>query len=352
MEKKILIADDEPAVGETIAVLLSEAGFKTEVVSDGRTALERLKSGDYGVLVTDIIMPDLNGIELFRKAQDLLPGLEAVFISGSATEATRAKLDRLGVYGFLEKPFRPDALVGIVRKALKSNRAIRLGYLSTQATLILSKGKVLLADDHAATRAMMTEFLSAENYNITPVLDGAEALEKILVDDFDLIILDINMPRMNGIEAVRAIREHDPYTYIIVMSGEADSREVLEAIKEGANKFIAKPFQLNDFLSAIKAVDFNAISQKKKQQTGEMTARARRQVPFLGKLRFFLRVRKLSIGLVQLLLFLLLCLAGGALTAWLSSYQEPQASQEEMAPSSQTDKQRLLDAIIRDKMGK
>jgi CheY-like chemotaxis protein len=341
---KILVVEDDADVRSLIVSVLDGGGLAADSACDGLDALAKLQAGAYRLLISDIVMPGMNGIELFRKIQDDFPRLEAVFTSANATGATKGKLDRLGVFGFLEKPFSNEKLLDMARKALKSDRSLRVGYLSNASAVVLNKGNILVADDNADILNMMTGFLGVRGYHVTAVSNGSDAYEQILVNDYDLIIMDINMPKMNGIEAVKAIREHDPYTYIILISGEAESQEIRQALQYGANKFIPKPFKMDDFLAQIKAVDFKAISSRKDGQAADTIQEARRRTPLFSRMNFFFRLRKLSFGFVQLLVLLILCLAGGGLAVVLA---ETKALPQEERPLSNY-MERMIHAIEMD----
>ena len=132
-----------------------------------------------------------------------------------------------------------------------------------------NRERILLADDNIQLLAMLTKFLTSHGYRVTSVSNGSLVHEMLLVRDFDLIILDICMPKMNGMETVKAIREHDPYTYILLISGEAKSQEIQESLDNGADEFLAKPFLLDELSNKIGNIDFAAIADNKKSKREE-----------------------------------------------------------------------------------
>ncbi len=113
--------------------------------------------------------------------------------------------------------------------------------------------KVLVVDDSAMARRMIINVLKrAGMENVQQANDGQEALSYISTNEYQLILMDWNMPNMTGIEAVEKIREKDQTTPIIMVTGLGDEHHVKEAIKKGVNNFIIKPFLPDKAISIIK----------------------------------------------------------------------------------------------------
>jgi len=117
-----------------------------------------------------------------------------------------------------------------------------------------SKKSILLADDNQYIRQSLIELLIDNGYLVETVENGSRAYEQTLKNNYDLVILDISMPKMNGVEAVSAIREKKSDLPILIISGRASPRELYMAIKNGAIMFIGKPFTFDELLSNIRNV--------------------------------------------------------------------------------------------------
>ncbi|MBR4357253.1 MAG: response regulator [Butyrivibrio sp.] len=116
---------------------------------------------------------------------------------------------------------------------------------------------VLIADDTALFREMIKNALSSEEYHIVgEAVTGGEAVEMYKEKKPDLLILDVNMPKMNGIDALIAVKKYDPKARIIMCSDQKYEGMIVLAIKKGAKDFIVKPFSTSDILRAVdKAFD-------------------------------------------------------------------------------------------------
>jgi len=111
--------------------------------------------------------------------------------------------------------------------------------------------KVLVVDDAEFVRVRTGSFLSQKGYEIVEAADGAQAVEKYQAEQPDVVLMDITMPVMDGISAVRAIRELDPQARIIMCSAVGQKSMVIESLKAGAKDFVLKPFQPEKLLQTL-----------------------------------------------------------------------------------------------------
>lgn len=113
--------------------------------------------------------------------------------------------------------------------------------------------KILVVDDDQGLRFSVRETLARlGNVEIEEAFDGVNALEKIKANRYDLAILDVDMPRMNGLDALRAIKEHDPSIVVLIMTAYATIDDAVRAVKEGAYNYISKPIKGDDLLKMVK----------------------------------------------------------------------------------------------------
>lgn len=113
--------------------------------------------------------------------------------------------------------------------------------------------KVLIAEDEHDIRELLKLTLSFGGYTVTAARDGQEAVEMASQDEFDLIIMDVRMPRMTGYEACRALKDRSEFdqTPIILLSAKGQKREIEEGVAVGANAYILKPFAPDQLLKKI-----------------------------------------------------------------------------------------------------
>jgi DNA-binding NtrC family response regulator len=120
--------------------------------------------------------------------------------------------------------------------------------------------KILIVDDESAIRNSFRDILEFEKYSVEESPDGLDALVKLKQDQFDVIIMDIKMPKMDGLEALERVQLLSPDTPVIMISGHADIDTAVEAVKKGAFDFVSKPLDLNRMLITVRnAMDKSSL---------------------------------------------------------------------------------------------
>jgi len=119
MNRKILLADDDAALRRVIQFKLKQKGYDVTAVENGRDALVKIKNGAYDLLLSDMKMPGMNGIELLAGAKNIAPDLEVILITAFAEISQAVKAVKLGAFDYITKPFDDDQLFSSVEKALK-----------------------------------------------------------------------------------------------------------------------------------------------------------------------------------------------------------------------------------------
>jgi len=114
--------------------------------------------------------------------------------------------------------------------------------------------RILIVDDEDDLRELLSHVLSTQGYEIQSAANGEEAISTLQEEKFDMALLDIQMPKINGIQVLQFINEHTPSTRVIMLTGYADLKNAMEAKEFGARDFISKPYKLDDILSTIQRV--------------------------------------------------------------------------------------------------
>ena len=122
---RVLVVDDETLVRSVVGRIIARAGHEAHEVSDGVEAVQRVREGDYDVVLLDINMPKMNGLEVISTLRDIAPGLPVVAMSGGGLlpkSLLLANADLLGATETIEKPFEPQELMATIERALASCR--------------------------------------------------------------------------------------------------------------------------------------------------------------------------------------------------------------------------------------
>ncbi len=116
------------------------------------------------------------------------------------------------------------------------------------------KNRILVVDDEEALRTVLSTELSSEGYEVSTAADGSEAIDLVKGNNFDLVLLDIKMPNVDGFEVLKYVKENKPDIKVIMLTGFADLKNAIESKRLGAEDFVSKPYDLVDLLTTIERV--------------------------------------------------------------------------------------------------
>jgi two-component system response regulator HydG len=176
----LLVADDDPGLRESLERTLTREGYSVVLASDGRAALERVQAGGIDLIVTDLRMPGLTGLELLRAAKAIMPDVDVILLTafGTVEEAVKAMKD--GAYDFLTKPFRREQLIKLIDKALERRDLIEQNRaLKKQLEDLRAKGQMIGASP--TWRRMMTLVEQVADSSATILIQGESGTGKELV---------------------------------------------------------------------------------------------------------------------------------------------------------------------------
>jgi DNA-binding response OmpR family regulator len=371
--EKILVVDDEITVCESIKKILTRQGYSVDNTLNAEDAMKKINESAYDLVITDLMMPNTNGLELLQLIKDYYPELEVVVVTGFATIDSAVKATKLGASDYIPKPFTPDELMKVTKKALEKRKAnARTGkkedvneepkneiidvdmpfsvsevehatskeyvetlthsdipharkiekkteyctkgerecrrlvlekrecegecplvkkereraaksgklpaflskgivdvdipfnkseveqYTSTdymncldrsdipRAALygrnIISKHTVLVVDDEPVVCNSLRKIMRKQNCNVDEAFDVDVALNKMKLNKYDLIFLDLKMPKISGMEVLKSIKKNYPKIPVVMITGYASIETAIEATRLGAFNFIPKPF--------------------------------------------------------------------------------------------------------------
>jgi signal transduction histidine kinase/PleD family two-component response regulator len=254
---RILVVDDHPNTAATLARALSQLGTGVNVVSasSGPDALEKVKNIGVDILFTDMIMPEMTGLELIEKLQSHPAGRPAYTYLVTAYDVPGLKVtaQRLKVNEVIVKPVRPERICQIAVNAIEEMKHSTKPVKKTSAGK--KKFKVLVADDKADNVTLLTRYLEYEGYENITASDGLETLNKVRDEMPDLVLLDVNMPNMDGFTVLKEIRsdpaiQHIPV--IILTAARLDPADVQSGLNLGADDYVTKPFDRHELMARIR----------------------------------------------------------------------------------------------------
>ena len=252
---RVLIVDDHPGMADTLARAVSKLGPDIEALSTTRStqALEIVSEAAVDILITDLMMPDMTGLQLIEALQSHPAGrpsyvilITAYDVPGLKETARRLKLNETVI-----KPFRLEKISQIVGRALEEMGRSTPHKPSAGARL---PHKVLIADDVPDNIALVARYLQNEGCQHLSAANGVEALEKARAEMPDLILLDINMPDMDGFEVLKQIRLDPAIAHLPVIfltAARPDPIDIQPGLNLGADDYVIKPFDRRELMARI-----------------------------------------------------------------------------------------------------
>jgi hypothetical protein len=281
----VLVVEDEPDVRDVTTQMLTRSGYHVIAVADGTEAIARLARLEepIDVLVTDIVMPQMSGIELADQVMDAFPHVGVVLLSGFTAETLQ--LERVTTRGaaFVPKPVTSGQLVAAVEGArttrLPASPASprpRRGEVAAHSAAA-GRAPILVVDDDPAARALVATYLAREGFEAREAASGEAALALIDTQAVDLVILDMALPGMSGLDVLRALRRRPRTANLPVMAltGSGDRYPLAASLGLGADDYVTKPVRLDALVALVRArLRSQRVAADQAKREGEALYRA------------------------------------------------------------------------------
>ncbi|MFQ5656224.1 MAG: response regulator [Candidatus Methylomirabilales bacterium] len=272
---KILAVDDDSKALEILEVCLSQPDFELVTATSGEEALNRVVEVSPDLIFLDLMMPGMSGHEVLLelKSHKETSEIPVVILTSVGETEERQKALREGADDFLTKPIDQRELLVRARTLLKVRhlhhdleRTLEYLYeleaarttdepshdfMSAPASGSLSP-KVLVVEDEFLERAIYSDLLRQHGYKVIPATTGSQALELLRDETVDVILVDLVLPGMSGLELIERLRAVTPETPVIVVTAHPSSTNAITALKLGAFDYIVKGFKNEVMLHAIK----------------------------------------------------------------------------------------------------
>ncbi len=249
---RILIVDDEESLRNLLAELLTDMGYQTTTAKSTEEALRLFEKKPYPLVITDIHMGGLSGIELMQIIKTHNSDTQILVITSHASLNTALLALHAGAYDYLTKPFETlELLTNAVKRALErhtlttSNRQLtqrlKAGNTNIQTDLN-NEERILLVDDDTSLRELLAELLTDAGYQVTTAKSTEEALGHFERTPYPMVITDICMGGLNGIDLLQIIKQHREDTQVLIITSYASFDTALAALRAGAYDYLCKPF--------------------------------------------------------------------------------------------------------------
>jgi CheY-like chemotaxis protein len=265
----LLLVDDEEANRLLLARRLEQDGYHVTQAENGTHALKLLGMERFDLVLLDMFMPEMDGLATLDaiKSNDALMKVPVVMITAANDRESIVHCLSLGAVDYLIKPVNPVELKQRLRKCLES-RAERV-----EPTLRLQSGKtagahILIVDDEPLNLRLLERRLGQVGFKVMSAEGGQQALELLNRETFDAVLLDVQMPEMDGFEVLRTIRANAqwPALPVLMLSADGTQDTVAQCFQHGADDYLVKPYHTPDLhIRLAMALD---VRQGRRQATG------------------------------------------------------------------------------------
>jgi PAS domain S-box-containing protein len=269
--RRVLVVDDNTAARSYHSRALAPVVRSVDVAESANDAFQRLRAATaggtpYDVLVMDAELPERDGfqlaIEITRDPAITTPRL--LLLAGVGVPGDGRRCREQGIAGYMTKPVIREELIEAVHAIVADgwspdflNEPFVTRYSMTESVVPL---RVLLAEDNAVNREVALKMLRQRGHTVLAVANGREAVQAALSARFDVVLMDVQMPVMDGIEAVREIRRHDRLAglRVVAVTANAFEAERTRCLAAGMNDHLARPFTPAQLFAAVERTDGSA----------------------------------------------------------------------------------------------
>jgi CheY-like chemotaxis protein len=260
---RLLVVDDNPIMCESLVATLEAMTFNVDSVLSGEQALVMIEQADklgrpFNLVVMDWMMPGIDGIETTRRIQSnetLSKIPKVIMLTAHGREEVISQAKELGIEQFLLKPVNPSLLFDAIMNIFgyESSRCSNRSMITTDTrTNRLLGARILLVEDNELNQEVALGLMEAAGFDIKIANNGQEAVDKIS-DRFDIVLMDIQMPVMDGYEATRAIRKMEGFKNlpIVAMTANAMMGDREKCLEAGMQDHVGKPIDPKELFASL-----------------------------------------------------------------------------------------------------
>jgi signal transduction histidine kinase/CheY-like chemotaxis protein len=272
---RVLVVDDNAVNRRILREMLSHWRMQPSVVASGAAAIvEMLHAAHAGtpfpLVILDGMMPEMDGFMVVEKIREHaeLSGATVMMLSSAMPAGATARCGELGVASYLTKPVTQAELIDAILIAIGGAAEIEPepAVVTSSVPRAAAGLRILVAEDNLINRAVAVGILEKRGHSLAHADNGREAVEAVERETFDLILMDVQMPEMDGFEATRRIRELEEatgaHTRIVAMTAHAMAGDRERCIAAGMDDYLSKPLRKEDLLRALDGADAAAVEDK------------------------------------------------------------------------------------------
>ncbi|MGV3485022.1 MAG: response regulator, partial [Planctomycetaceae bacterium] len=279
MGMRVLIIDDNATNRRILQEVVTQWGMQPFLASGGLEAIERLKvHGPFGLILLDYHMPEMNGTDFAARLQTLpdAPRCPIIMLSSSVGGLKASGLRDIGIERLLIKPVIAAELLEAVLAVMGVAETKSAKTSATVAPTVGTPRRILLVEDGAVNQRVAMGFLKKWGHDVVVAENGVEAIDAVKAQPFDLVLMDVQMPTMNGHEATAAIRRLEAgqsrQTFIVAMTAEAMKGDRERCLESGMDDYVSKPFDPEELQRVIALAPARVLAESSETRSKATTA--------------------------------------------------------------------------------
>jgi DNA-binding NtrC family response regulator len=233
----VLVVDDNQDLLNTFAMILKRRGFAVQTAGNGFTAIDKFKEQSFDVTLMDIVMPEMNGVDAFKKIKEIDPEASIILMTAYSDEELLRTAKDEGVHTIIHKPIRIDQLIQLINETAEGQ-------------------PILVVDDDADICDTLTKILKLQGYDVLTAGSGEEAVMLTQAKSCQMAFIDVKLPSIDGLETLLRLKEINPNLLVIMMTGFRN--EVKDALDKAqaasAITCLYKPFDPAEAAELVKRV--------------------------------------------------------------------------------------------------
>jgi CheY-like chemotaxis protein len=236
---RVLIVDDDQDFAESLALLIEGRGYQVEIAFSGEEALTRFRQQDFDITFIDVRLPGKNGLESFLDIRKLKPSARVVMMTGYSVEQLLEQVVEHGDWGVLNKPIDAQQMLGLLEN--------------------IKPDGILIVDNVPDFVESVKNMLVDNGYNVFVAGNGQEAIKRIRSDGIDILILDLRLPILSGLETYLELKRtsHAIPTLIVTAYLDEYADEVDRLHSLSVSGILRKPFDPGELLKAVERLVYD-----------------------------------------------------------------------------------------------
>jgi len=237
-ETKVLIVDDDVEFADSLKDILDAEGHKTQTANNGLEAIVEVEDTAFDIILMDIKMPVMNGVELLKRVKKLNTEIVVIMMTAFSVEDLINDAKEEGAFGVLHKPLDIKKLLEMIELAKTGN------------------GLIMIADDDLNARDTLKDVFEEKGYSVSLASNSDEAIRMAKEEPTNIIFLDIKFSPLNGLETYLLIREVNPKVVVVLMTAHKQEMKGLveEALQKSVYTCLYKPFDLQEAVNVAEEI--------------------------------------------------------------------------------------------------